>query len=90
MLKAVSRETLGLRCSVNLCGGIWGFWSDACSLVTGPGWVAMMVLGCFGMVGLDVSGYNTANFPYNYIRYVICVYIWGLITVHSLVSCLWC
>ena len=25
------------------------------------------------MVGIDVSGYNTANFPYNYFRYVMCV-----------------
>ena len=23
---------------MNLCGGIWGFWSDGCRL-TGPGWV---------------------------------------------------
>ncbi|CAL1162457.1 unnamed protein product [Cladocopium goreaui] len=33
--QAASHETLGLRCSVNLCGGIWGFWSDGCSMVTG-------------------------------------------------------
>eukprot|EP00438_Fugacium_kawagutii_P036469 Skav209696 [mRNA] locus=scaffold36:83818:90351:+ [translate_table: standard] len=36
---AVSQEKLGLRCSVNLCGGIWGFWraSGLCSLDTGQG-----------------------------------------------------
>ncbi|CAJ1342094.1 unnamed protein product [Effrenium voratum] len=27
--QACSARTLGLRCSVNLCGGMWGFWSES-------------------------------------------------------------
>ena len=41
---------MGLRCSVNLCGGIWGFWSDGCRL-TGP-----VGLGKDGRFGKDHLG----------------------------------
>ncbi|CAK9050615.1 Esterase FUS5 (Fusarin biosynthesis protein 5) [Durusdinium trenchii] len=32
--QACSARSLGLRCSVNLCGGIWGFWGDGTCEVT--------------------------------------------------------
>ena len=53
--QAAGGDTLGLRCSVNLCGGIWGFWSDGCK-VTGAAIPGMPSLPLRGVSSLHVIG----------------------------------